>query len=315
MEPAPDDLDAPDAPPRRAMLRPGLRATRRDDTTLQVGLDPAGRVVLPDLPPVRALLSALLVGNEPDLSTPPARQSWARLIAAGLLVDRQCVTAALARAKDVRQRAAVTAAYAAHGADATRRLRTRAEARVTVRLPLRNPRAPDWGETVHRLLRGSGLGLAPPGDDFGATAALVVTDSEPAREDLDTPLRTGEPHLLLATIEGRVRLGPFVVPGRTACLRCVDAHLEELDYRRSLVVRQYADAETADADVPVPDDPALMTMALAWAARDLVAFVDGDRPSTWSATVAVEAGLGLHRQDWQRHPHCGCCWGDLLDVV
>ncbi len=35
---------------------------------------------------------------------------------------------------------------------------------------------------------------------------------------------TGLPHLMVRLTEGDAVVGPFVVPGRTACLRCLDAH-------------------------------------------------------------------------------------------
>jgi len=296
------------------MLRPGLRVTRRDGTTLQVGLDPRCRTLLPDLPAVRQLLGALHDGAQPDLVDDTAREAWSRLRSAGLVVDRDQLTADLAGLGGARPRSAVTAAYAVHGDDARRRLRERAAARVAVRVLGDHPRASDWERTVGGLLRDAGVQLAPRGNDADATAALIVTGTEPDREVLDRSLATGEPHLLLSTVEGRVRLGPFVVPGRTACLRCVDAHLDEVDPRRSVIVHQYAE-QGWPVDVPPPDDPALMTLALAWATRDLVSYLEGDRPSLWSATVRIEPDLALTREEWTRHPHCGCCWGDLLDIV
>ncbi|MEO5854072.1 MAG: TOMM precursor leader peptide-binding protein [Nocardioides sp.] len=315
MSPDPDPSPPPPLRPRgRPMLRPGLRVTRRDADTLQVGLDPGCQTTLPDRPPVRALLAALGDGDEPDLTDGAARAAWARLWDADLVVDRLRLSADLAGVSDGRRRQAISAAYAAHGKHATQRLQARAEARVAVRLPRDDARAAHWGATVTGLLRDAGVGLAPAGNDADATVALVVTGTEPARESLDPALATGEPHLLLASVEGRIRLGPFVVPGRTACLRCVDAHLDERDPRRSLVVHQYAEEQVA-IGVPAPDDPALTMLALAWAVRDLVSYVEGDRPATWSATVRIEPDLGLHRHEWTRHPHCGCCWGDLLDVV
>jgi len=43
----------------RPLLRPGLRAVRRDDTHLQLGLDDPDRLVLPDLPGLLDALRAL----------------------------------------------------------------------------------------------------------------------------------------------------------------------------------------------------------------------------------------------------------------
>ena len=99
-------------------------------------------------------------------------------------------------------------------------------------------------------------------------------------------------------------VGPFVAPGTTACLRCVDAHCTDADPAWPLLVRQYAAASARDrADgVPEPVDPLLASLALAWAARDLACYVDGGRPSTWSATVTLHP-----RPDhvWRPAPGCG----------
>jgi hypothetical protein len=102
-----------------------------------------------------------------------------------------------------------------------------------------------------------------------------------------------------------------VVPGRTACLRCIDAHHTDADPAWPLLVRQYAAACRRDrADgTPEPVDPLLATLAVAWAARDLTAYADGGRPSTWSTTVTLDARPDrLETQAWLRHPGCGCSW-------
>jgi len=58
-----------------------------------------------------------------------------------------------------------------------------------------------------------------------------------------------------------------------------------------------------------PVDPILVTLAVAWATRDLASYVDGVRPSTWSSTVTFDAQLGsIESRCWMRHPECGCSW-------
>jgi hypothetical protein len=46
--------------------------------------------------------------------------------------------------------------------------------------------------------------------------------------------------------------------------------------------------------------------------RDVVAYVEGEPPSTWSATVTIGPDLDPGRREWARHPHCGCSWADGL---
>jgi bacteriocin biosynthesis cyclodehydratase domain-containing protein len=115
--------------------------------------------------------------------------------------------------------------------------------------------------------------------------------------------------------EGRAVAGPFVDPGRSACLRCVDAHHTDADPTWPLLVRQHAAATgrpRAGADVlapPEPVDPLLATLALAWAVRDLASWVEGVPPSLLSSTLALDPALAdVEVRTWTRHPGCGCSW-------
>ncbi len=143
-----------------------------------------------------------------------------------------------------------------------------------------------------------------------ARAAVVLhvsVGAEPRRADLDGWMRTDRPHLGLVTLAGRTRVGPFVVPGRTACQRCVDEHLTDHDPRHPLVLEQHHAVDPRD--LPPPAD---LQLALAVAARDLRGWLHGRTPETWSATVELDPAGGTRRQEWRRHPRCGCAWGDLM---
>ena len=273
-------------------LRPGFLVSRRDDATLQVGLD--RRALLPDTPATRAVLGRLEDGF-PVHDLPGSADVLEVLRTHDLVVD----------SSDLRR--GPRAVFAAHGSDAPRRLAARAEATVTVVAMDAEPELARWATEVAQLV--GAIAIAATTDpDPAATVALLLCSAEPDREALDPLIVTGQPHLPVVTHEGGVRLGPFVVPGVTACLRCVDAHLDEGDGRRGLVLRQLS-------GTPTPVDPATRTAAAALAVRDVVAYVDGDRPATWSATTLVGPAPGLEHRAWLRHPHCGCCWDDLLDVT
>jgi len=140
---------------------------------------------------------------------------------------------------------------------------------------------------------------------------LHVARTEVDRDLTDAWMRADRPHLLLALGDGIVRVGPFVVPGETACLRCLDAHQGERDPRRSLVLHQYAASRAPRAGVPDPVPHDLLDLAQVWAVRDLVAWIDGRRPRSWSATVQVDPALELAMTPWPAHPGCGCAWGRL----
>ena len=149
----------------------------------------------------------------------------------------------------------------------------------------------------------AGAGLERSAD---AAPHLVVTIGEPSRVLSDALVRDDVCHLWVAVLPGAVRIGPFVDPGRSACLRCIDAHLGDVDPRRATVLHQLEGLPTAPTREP---DPCLVQIAVAWAVRDVVRRLDGRPPAVGSATLTVTEDLEVTRQDWLRHPHCGCAWG------
>ena len=195
--------------------------------------------------------------------------------------------------------------------EAHRALHALARAGMLTEAAAAGPAAPPAAVQVHgsgplaaeavRVLRAAGCAVADDGP-----VALLLTDGEPRRADVDGQVREGRPHLVVAASALGYTVGPFVVPGATACLRCVDAHLGEHDPRRAVVVEQLGGRPGG------PDDPALRTLAAAWAARDVLTYLEGCRPTSWSATLSLSAGLDPVRRDWARHPHCGCSWAQDL---
>jgi bacteriocin biosynthesis cyclodehydratase domain-containing protein len=317
--------------PRRLGLRPGVHVLRRDAQHLQVGLDPARAVVLPDSEAVRALLGALTdpaarVGEEYDGPT------LAVLADCGLLVDADTLLPLVPAvpAADPQgpapgpPRSGVAALAAQDGDAAGALLAARAATQVGV-LATGSPEAQDVASSLttllslsrvsHRTVAGPAAlpGAEPPAEP--PTTGLLVAVGEPARELLDPWVRAGVPHLLLRLVEGHAVVGPFVLPGETACLRCVDAHHTDVDPAWPLLVAQYATAvERPRHDtVPEPVDPALAALATAWAARELVSHAEGRRPPTASTTVRLDPHLtALETHCWPRHPACGCTWADDL---
>lgn len=135
---------------------------------------------------------------------------------------------------------------------------------------------------------------------------VVATVGEPRRSRSDVLCRDDIAHLWLTVLPGAVRVGPFVEPGRTACLRCLDAHLGERDARRATVLHQL---DEQPGGLGTGADPVLLQLAAALAVRDVVRRLDGEVPSLRSASVTVGADLEIARREWLRHPHCGCAWG------
>lgn len=266
----------------------------RGPGVLQVGLDgPA--VQLPDQPGTRDLLTAL--SRFPGVPDAPADRpddsaaTLDRLRAEGLLVVVPDSEAVPEPADQVLR--------AQFGPDAVRRRAARSAAAIVVRA------APAAEPLLGPLLTQAGLRRTDGEEGEDAVAHLVVSAGPLDRERLDPLVRSSIPHLVVSGGAGLRRVGPFVHPGHTACLRCVDAHEALRDARRPFLVAQAARAAT---ERPPPLDPVLDALALAWAVRDLARYVEGDSPSTWSSTVDIGPTAAPVALRWGRHPHCGCAW-------
>lgn len=273
-----------------------------------MGLDPRSALLLPDTPAVLDCLTSLAHPADQHAGLDPGTIEV--LAAHGLLLDERDLMPLL---KDGEISAPVSAALARSGGPATARLRgARRRARTSTRT---------FGHPAGAGLRGQFLALTSAAGIREAAGRRTTVDcrvllgvGEPDRELVDPWTRGGTPYLPVRLTEGRAVVGPFVLPGTTACLRCVDAHCTDADPVWPLLVQQYASLSARDRSdgAPEPVDPLLAGLALAWAARDVASYVDGDRPSTWSATVTLHAGLGsLETQEWLRHPACGCSWDPL----
>jgi bacteriocin biosynthesis cyclodehydratase domain-containing protein len=293
----------------RPILRPGCHVLRRGDGDLQVGLDPRRAIVLAGDAPVRESLR-LLQG-------PADRQEYADpallelLERHDLLIDERAMMPLIPdQVHDLSGRHATAALARCVGDAAPAAHRARSSTRVQA-TGFGHPAGRRLVEQFEELLAGVGLWAATPADpyDVPPRVGALLGIGEPDRDLLDAWTRARTPYVLVRMTEGRATVGPFVVPGRTACLRCVDAHCADADPAWPLLVRQYAAASAHDrADgAPEPVDPLLASVAVSWAARDLASFVDGCRPSTWSATVSFDPQLSeLETRTWLRHPACGC---------
>lgn len=291
----------------RPILRPGTHLLSRTDGSLQLGLDPASAVVLDDSPGLR---SALL-GARTD------EDGVAELHAVGVVVDERSVLPLLADGRTGGVSRAAASALARTVGPAAPEAVGRRERSTVELVRFGHPAATPLVGSAERLLATSGVrttgGTTPrrAARNRSSRLGLLVGAGEPDRELADRWLRESVPFMVVRLVEGRAVLGPFVVPGTTACLRCVDAHHTDSDPDWPLLVRQVAEACVRDrADgVPEPVDPALGELAVAWACRDLLTHLDGGRPTTWSATLRFDPDLGgIEHQPWARHPECACSW-------
>ena len=265
-------------------LAAGLQVVRRGPHHLQVGLYDDRRVVLPRTEVTEQVLAWLAEGRPVDLADPGVAATVARLVGSGCATPR----------REVHERA-----------------RRRRSARVCL---LGDDLGTGHGFDTAAALARAGLAqvLTHPSN---ADVVLVGSAGEVARELVDPLVRRGLPHLVVRLVDAGAVVGPFVVPGETACLRCIDAHQSLEDPDHVPVVARYVEASARSGPGHQEDvtEPVLVVLALAWAVRDLLAHVDGELPGTRDHTVRLgpEPSRQVHTA-WRRDPDCGCSWPGSL---
>lgn len=265
--------------PRRLILRPGLRVVPAGTDQLRVGMHGPHRTRLPADAVTADVLDRLRHRR-------------------GFAAEES------AEVEEVLDRLAFHGCLAEHQVTAPRRPPT-----TVAVLADPNPHTEAVSPVVTAALGAAGLTATSALET--APVALVWRHGEVVREQLDPLVRRDQPHLLVRLVDGGVLLGPFVQPGRTACVRCIDAHRAERDPHHVAVVTRYALAAGAirDDGVADPDQPLLTAYAAAWAARALGTHLAGGRPAGWSATRFVEpTGPDEPERRWPIHAACGCTW-------
>ena len=147
-------------------------------------------------------------------------------------------------------------------------------------------------------------------------------------------LRADTPHLLATVRETTGVIGPLVVPGASACLRCLDLHRADRDPAWPLIAAQLA----TDGRRPAVQacDVVLATLVASVACLQALGWVDAqdaepsvaNRPARANPPAAASrlATLGgtleltlpdwrIRRRGWSLHPACGCHWPDPFDLA
>jgi bacteriocin biosynthesis cyclodehydratase domain-containing protein len=120
-----------------------------------------------------------------------------------------------------------------------------------------------------------------------------------------TLMRERIPHLAAAADEAIGIVGPLVIPGRTACLRCMDLTRADRDPAWPLILAQLLGRQPD----PLACDAPLAGAVAAHAAAQALAFID--RPFESGAVENGTLELVLPSWEWRRrtwppHPDCDC---------
>ena len=149
-------------------------------------------------------------------------------------------------------------------------------------------------------------------DPRTAELIVVAADQEPSRSLSDHVMADGRPHLWAVVRELVGVLGPFVAPGTTACLRCVDRARTHHDPAWPTLVES--------ASLPRGQihacDPLLATLVATWAALELSLWACDLQPQTWGRTIEIPFGVGnITLQRTEADPACGCGWPLWQDTM
>ncbi|MDO8396039.1 MAG: hypothetical protein Q7T31_16830, partial [Dietzia sp.] len=159
-----------------------------------------------------------------------------------------------------------------------------------------------------RVTTGPDPGLAfdrdrPPWTRRGPTPDLVILTGSIAVDPVvaSALTRSGQVHLHVYARDGRVVVGPTVIPGASPCLRCVDLFRAGRDLRWPFVAAQLV-GRSPSAGVPA------LTAAAALVLAEVSASREADRPlQTIGASVEINPAEGLWRRlEWPSSDRCTC---------
>ena len=139
---------------------------------------------------------------------------------------------------------------------------------------------------------------------------LVLADEYPDPMHSADLVTAGIPHLPVRLRDGIGVVGPLVLPGRTACLGCLDLQRSACDSHWPRVAAQLAGRRGGG-------DPACVQATVGLAVAQAVGAVDATAGGV-PAPPALEAGLEIDvgtatitRRPWQAVPGCPCRAADL----
>ncbi|MFT3970248.1 MAG: hypothetical protein QM695_08200 [Micropruina sp.] len=112
--------------------------------------------------------------------------------------------------------------------------------------------------------------------------------------------QVGGPHLIVACSDLGAAVGPLVVPGCTACLRCEDLHRLERDSAWPELLLQLSRSRSSDAG------PADLHWAAGVAVLHATSWLAGGVPDSMGAGLVLDLDGALRVRPLRAHPGCGC---------
>lgn len=312
----------------RPALKSGLLPVWRDRDTMQIGIDPRRAVALSGMSQAAFLIGLLDGSRDRDqliaaaaghgIPVPTTERILTLLAAGGALDDFPASTLReLPAALRTRLASELATASLAHG-DGDGGARSLARRRTAL-IRIQGERR--IGRAIARILITSGVGQVrgpisggenrwrdgqPGGRPTAAILpGLVILVGRPPQELPARLVRERVPHLAVAAGEAIGIVGPLVIPGQTACLRCLDYVRAANDPAWPLILAQLASRR--------PDPPAcdavLAAAVAAQAAAQVLTAIDQTPAASPAANGTLELvlpGWQWRRRTWPPHPACPC---------
>jgi bacteriocin biosynthesis cyclodehydratase domain-containing protein len=310
------------AVPALAQLLALLDGSRTEDGVLReavrLGIPPAaGAELLASLGRAGLVVGAhtLLPGPLPE----PVRRQLGAELAALALQPEQAGPAGPTPAQALRRRAAARVLVNGYGRLAAPIAATLAAAGVGQVVPVvdgratpadtavggltpadsTRPRAAAAADAVARAAPGARGGLLTPSR---ATFIVQAGRAQPARLAALVTARLRVPVLHVEVRDGVVVTGPLVPPSGSPCLHCLDLHRTDRDAAWPRLAAQLA----SGPDTPVTCTVTTALAATAFAAHQVLGWIDGRHPETLGATVEISQPGRARRRTWPPHPRCDC---------
>jgi bacteriocin biosynthesis cyclodehydratase domain-containing protein len=162
---------------------------------------------------------------------------------------------------------------------------------------------------IHRASTSTRTAAAPPEQRFDVV--VLAHPASLAPQVADDLVRSGDPHIVVGVREATAVIGPFVIPGASACLRCLELHRSDRDPAWPLIAAQLAaDGHRSWVEAC---DVTLATLAASVCALQVLTFIDGSEPAAVDGTLELALpDWRIRRRSWSPHPACGCCWPGRL---
>jgi hypothetical protein len=166
-------------------------------------------------------------------------------------------------------------------------------------------------DELRRVAPWTSVSLGP--SSLPADVVLLAPDpeqgcSEASRDLGDGLIRSGTAHCVVGCREATAVIGPFVVPGQSPCLRCLDLARCDEDPAWPVLLSQLTGLDGGRGGMAAAD-PTLAALAGTWAAMEVLGYLQGLAISTVGATLEISlTGRAPSLRTWRVHPACGCQW-------